>query len=204
MHIPGLLELTEREEIPKCMILLTGNLNVGKSCYSREFLLERINDKSDCVYISCTDTEEQFQNWLVDAGVSRTQINSNLHFINPYMRRRAGDNSSQLAGIIAEIKEEISANSHDSNAGHPSLNMHKNTNRNENLIKKKKPNFTLIIDSLNHLIALFGLKEVEAFVTDVYFTSKIQRLSGVCSLTVPSLDQEQFERLSLSFDAIME
>ena len=204
MHIPGLLELTEREEIPKCMILLTGNLNVGKSCYCREFLLERVNDGSDCAYISCTETEEQFHNWLISAGASRTQINASLHFINPYMRRHAGDNSSQLPGIISEIKGEITANSHASNAGIPSLNTDKNLNRNENLAEKKKPNFTLIIDSLNHLIALFGLKEVEAFVTDVYFTSKIERLSGICSLTVPSLDQEQFERLSLSFDAILE
>ena len=40
--------------------------------------------------------------------------------------------------------------------------------------------------------------------TDVYFTSKIQGLSGICCLTVPSIDKEQYERLSLSFDAILE
>ena len=81
MHIPGLLEITEREEIPKCMILLTGNSNVGKSCYSREYLLEQINDGSDCVYISCTESEEQFQNWLLGAGISRNQINCSLHLL---------------------------------------------------------------------------------------------------------------------------
>ena len=203
MHIPGLLEITEREEIPKCMILLTGNSNVGKSCYSREYLLEQINDGSDCVYISCTESEEQFQNWLVGAGISRNQINSSLHFINPYIRRNAGDNSSQLPWIVSEIKE-ITANPHVSNTGNPSLDTDKQWNQTENRTEKKKTNFTLIIDSLNHLITLFGLKEVEAFLTDVYFTSKIQGLSGICSLTVPSLDKEQFERLSLSFDAVLE
>lgn len=203
MHIPGLLELTEREEIPKCMILLTGNSNVGKSCYSREYLLERINDGSDCIYISCTETEEQFQNWMINAGVSRIQINSNLHFINPYVRKKAGDNSSQLPRIISEIKE-IAANSRGSSTGIPSIDTEKKWNRIGNPTERKKSNFTLIIDSLNHLIALFGLKEVESFVTDIYFTSKIQLLSGICNLTVPSLDHEQFERLSLSFDAILE
>ncbi|MGB7632772.1 MAG: ATPase domain-containing protein [Nitrososphaeraceae archaeon] len=203
MHIPGLLELTEREEIPKCMILLTGNSNVGKSCYAREFLLERMNDGSDCVYISCTDTEEQFQNWMISAGVARTLINSSLHFINPYIRRSAGDNSSQLIGIISEIKEITSA-THNSNIGNSNVGTENERNRIKNLPEKKKPNFTLIIDSLNHLIALFGLKEVEGFVTDVYFTSKIQGLSGICCLTVPSIDKEQYERLSLSFDAILE
>jgi len=204
MHIPGLLELTEREEIPNCMILLTGNSNVGKSCYSREYLLERINNSSDCVYISCTNTEEQFQNWMLSAGCSRDQIDSNLHFINPYIRRNSGgESSSKLPWILSEIKE-ITVNSHSSNAGIPNLNAGKKFNGIENLVKKKNPNFTLIIDSLNHLIALFGLKEVEAFATDLYFTSKIQQLSGICSLTIPSLDEEQFERLGLSFDAILE
>src|SRR5919106_1898871 len=203
MHIPGLLELTEREEIPKCIILLTGNSNVGKSCYSREYLLEQINDDSDCVYISCTEREEQFQNWMEGAGVSRSQINSNLHFINPYIRRSAGDNSLQLPWIISEIKE-ITNNLHGSNARIPSLDTDKQVNQTQNQAGKKKRNFTLIVDSLNHLITLFGLKEVEAFVTDVYFTSKIQGLSGICSLTVPSLEQGEFERLSLSFDAVLE
>src|SRR5262245_33163497 len=116
MHIPGLIELTDREEIPQCMILLTGNSNVGKSCYSREYLLEQINDGSDCIYISCTETEEQFQNWMIARGVSRNQINSNLHFINPYIRKKAGDNSSQLSGIISEIKD-VSGNSSGLNTG---------------------------------------------------------------------------------------
>jgi KaiC/GvpD/RAD55 family RecA-like ATPase len=203
MHIPGLLELTEREEIPKCMILLTGNSNVGKSCYSREYLLERINDGSDCVYISCTNTEEQFQNWMLSAGCSRAQLDSNLHFINPYLRRNTEESSSKLPWIISEIKA-ITASSHGPNGGNPNLGSDRKWNRTENLMEKKRSNFTLIIDSLNHLIALFGLKEVEAFVTDLYFTSKIQQLSGICCLTIPSLDQEQFERLSLSFDAILE
>jgi KaiC/GvpD/RAD55 family RecA-like ATPase len=203
MHIPGLLELTEREEIPKCMILLTGNSNVGKSCYSREYLLEQINDGSDCVYISCTETEEQFQNWMEGAGVSRSEINSSLHFINPYVRRNAGDNSLHLPGIISEIKA-ITNNHNGVNARTSSLDTDTQWKQTKNRIGKKKRNFTLIVDSLNHLIALFGLKEVEAFVTDVYFTSKIQGLSGICSLTVPSLDQGDFERLSLSFDGILE
>ena len=59
MHIPTLIELTEREEIPRSLILLTGNTNVGKSLYCRQFLVDRLNDGSECVYINCTSTEEQ-------------------------------------------------------------------------------------------------------------------------------------------------
>jgi KaiC/GvpD/RAD55 family RecA-like ATPase len=202
MHIPGLHELTEREEIPKCMILLTGNSNVGKSCYSRDYLLEQINDGSDCVYISCTETEEKFQDWMGSVGVSRNQINSTMHFINPYLRRNAGDNSSQLPWIISEIKE-ITDSPRVLDAKTVTPDTMKQWNQTENRNQNKR-NVTLIIDSLNHLIALFGLKEVEAFVTDVYFTSKIHGLSGICNLTVPSLDQAEFERLSLSFDAVLE
>ena len=203
LHIPGLLELTEREEIPNCMILLTGNSNVGKSCYCREYLVERINEGSDCIYISCTNTDEQFQNWMVDAGCSRSQIGSSLHFINPYTRRNTRELNSKLTWIISEIKE-ITAKSHGSNAEVANLDTDNKLNRTDTPMRNKSPNFTLIIDSLNHLIALSGLKEVGAFVTDLYFMSKIQQISGICSLTVPSLDQEQVERLSLSFDAVME
>src|SRR5215510_4324814 len=136
MHIPGLIELTDREEIPKCMILLTGNSNVGKSSYSREYLLEQINDGLDCIYISCTETEELFQNWMMSRGVSRVQINSNLHFINPYVRKKAGDNGSQLPGIISEIKD-ISGNSSSTSSGIQSIEVEKKQNRAGNALDTK-------------------------------------------------------------------
>ena len=56
---------------------------------------------------------------------------------------------------------------------------------NENVVSNKKKNMTIIVDSLNHLIALFGLKDVEAFIADVYFTSKMYALTGICALTLP-------------------
>ena len=136
MHIPGLLELTDREEITKSMILLTGNSNVGKSCYSREYLLERINDGSDCVFISCTNTEEQFQNWMLGAGVSRAQIDSSLHFINPYIRRNTEESSSKLPWIISEIKE-ITASYLGSKAEIPNLGSDREWNRTEHVMEKK-------------------------------------------------------------------
>lgn len=203
MHFPGLLELTDREQIPNCMILLTGNSYVGKSCYCREYLLERMNNGSNSIYISCTNTDEQFQKWLLSAGFSRTQIESRLHFINPYTRRNTGESNSKLTWILSEIKEII-AKSHDSNPVFSNPDEDNRKNRTDTNMRNKRSNFTLIIDSLNHLIALFGLNEIAAFLTDLYFTSKIQQLSGICSLTIPSLDQDQVDRLSLSFDAVME
>jgi archaellum biogenesis ATPase FlaH/class 3 adenylate cyclase len=202
MHIPGLAELTEREEIPRCLILLTGNSNVGKSCYCREFLLGSMNDRSNCAYISCAETEEQLQDQLVRAGVSRIEISTRFHFINPYIRRQSGDTGLQLSKIVSEMKEIMEDHSSLIAGGHDSTTNVKQiagiTPENRNM------NFTLIVDSLNHLIALFGLQAVEAFVTDLYFTSKMQRVSGICSLTVPSLDEDQIDRLNRSFDAILE
>ena len=37
LHMPGLLELTVREEIPDCMILLAGNSSVGESLHHSAF-----------------------------------------------------------------------------------------------------------------------------------------------------------------------
>ena len=204
MHIPGLFELTEREELPSCMILSIGNSNVGKSCYSKEYLLEQINYDADCIYISCTETEEQFHNWLVSIGVSHVQISSHLHFINPYIRKKTGDDKWRLSRIISEIQEVTDDHSHGSNDRIPTIDIEKKLVQSKNPVEKKKSRAILVIDSLNHLIALFGIEEVESFVTDIYFTSKIHALSGISNLTIPSLDPEHFERLSVSFDAILE
>ncbi len=103
----------------------------------REYLLEQINDDSDCVYISCTETEEKFQNWMESAGVSRNQINSSLHFINPYIRRNAGDNSSQLPWIVSEIKG-ITDNPHAPNGRIPSIDTDKQWNQTKNRTGRKK------------------------------------------------------------------
>ena len=72
MHIPTLIELTEREEIPRLLILLTGNTNVGKNLYCRQFLVDRLNEGSECVYMNCTSTAEQLLEWLHGIGVART------------------------------------------------------------------------------------------------------------------------------------
>ena len=107
MQIPALIELTEREEIPRSLILLTGNTNVGKSLYCRQFLVDRLNDGSECVYINCTSTEEQLLEWLDGIGVARTP---GLHFINPYLRKQSGrgDSSAELSNVLTEIKHVMS------------------------------------------------------------------------------------------------
>jgi archaellum biogenesis ATPase FlaH len=202
MHIPGLVELTGRDEIPRCLILLTGNSNVGKSCYCRQFLLESMNDRSNCVYISCAETEEQLQDWLVHVGISRVEISTRLHFINPYIRRQTGDTTLQLSKIVSEMKETVE-HSISLNAGDHDVST--SVKQRDGITPEgKKMNFTLIVDSLNHLIALFGFQAVEAFVTDLYFTSKMQRISGICGLTVPSFDEAQLASLNRSFDAFLE
>lgn len=200
MHIPALIELTEREEIPRSLILLTGNTNVGKSLYCRQFLVDRLNDGSECVYINCTSTEEQLLEWLDSIGVARTP---GLYFINPYLRKQSGrrDTSAELSNVLTEIKRVMSKPRQSAlgDAG-----PQKKSWDGHGLQDTEKTGLTLIVDSLNHLIALFGKAAVEAFITDIYFTSKMQRLSGICALTTPSLSNDELERLNQSIDAQLE
>ena len=56
-----------------------------------QLLVDRLNDDSECVYINCTSTEEQLQEWLNGIGVARTL---GLHFINPYLRKQSGGGDS--------------------------------------------------------------------------------------------------------------
>ena len=125
------------------------------------------------MYISCPTTEEQLQSWLVGVGVPMTDISTKLHFINPYVRRQR-DQKADLSSILSEMKEIL----------HTPLNLNipndvaaQPNEVDENVVSNKKKNMTIIVDSLNHLIALFGLKDVEAFIADVYFTSKNVRLN---------------------------
>jgi len=200
MQIPALIELTEREAIPRSLILLTGNTNVGKSLYCRQFLADRLKDDSECVYINCTSTEEHLLEWLDGIGVARTP---GLHFINPYMRKQSGggDSSVKLSNVLTEIKNAIS-NPRKSAIGNEGLQ--KKRGDDHGLQNTEKKDLTLIVDSLNHLIALFGKAAVEAFITDIYFTSKMQRLSGICALTTPSLSKDELDVLNQSFDALLE
>ncbi|MGA9318878.1 MAG: hypothetical protein WBV84_12570 [Nitrososphaeraceae archaeon] len=186
MQIPALIELTEREEIPRSLILLTGNTNVGKSLYCRQLLVDRLNDGSECVYINCASTEGQLLEWLNGIGVART---AGLHFINPYLRKQSGrgDSSAELSNVLTEIKHAMSK------PGQSALGdegPQKKSGDGHGLQDTEKKGLTLIVDSLNHLIALFGKAAVEAFITDIYFTSKMQRLSGICALTTPSLSKD--------------
>jgi archaellum biogenesis ATPase FlaH len=200
MHIPALIELTEREEIPRSLILLTGNTTVGKSLYCRQFLVDRLNDGSECVYINCTSTEEQLIEWLDGIGVARTP---GLHFINPYLRKQSGrgDTSAELSNVLTEIKHAMS-NPRQSVSGNEGPQ--KKRGDYHGLQNTEKKGLSLIVDSLNHLIALFGKAAVEAFITDIYFTSKMQQLSGIFALTIPSLSKDELERLNQSIDALLE
>ncbi|MFY9967220.1 MAG: adenylate/guanylate cyclase domain-containing protein [Nitrososphaeraceae archaeon] len=200
MQIPALIELTEREEIPRSLILLTGNTNVGKSLYCRQLLVDRLNDGSECVYVNCASTEEQLQEWLDGIGVART---AGLHFINPYLRKQSGrgDSSAELSNVLTEIKHAMSKPGQSALADE---GPQKESGDGHGLQDTAKKGLTLIVDSLNHLIALFGKAAVEAFVTDIYFTSKMQQISGICALTTPSLSKDELERLNQSIDALLE
>ena len=150
MHIPALIELTEREEIPRSLILLIGNTNVGKSLYCRQFLADRLNDGSECVYINCASTEEQLLEWLDGIGVARTP---GFHFINPYLRKQSGDSSAELSNVLTELKHAMSK------PGQSALGdegPQKKSGDGHGLQDTEKKGLTLIVDSLNHLIALFG------------------------------------------------
>ena len=174
---------------------------MGKAPIVKNFWLKELATNQIVCIFHVPTTEEQLQSWLVGVGVPMTDISTKLHFINPYVRRQTGDQKADLSSILSEMKEILNTplNLNIANDVAPQPNK-----IDENVVSNKKKNMTIIVDSLNHLIALFGLKDVEAFIADVYFTSKMYALTGICALTLPSLDMDQYERLNRSFDAILE
>jgi len=72
--------------------------------------------------------------------------------------------------------------------------------------KSAKPakNVRFICDSLTHLLALFEEKTVETFITKLYFILKSYNASAIFTLSTPSSNEYETNRISSIFDGLLE
>src|ERR671935_217591 len=162
MHIPGLTSLIDREEtLPSSiLLLLTGPPGVGKTMYCRQFL-------EDGLFY---DNE-------------KINLTQNSKFVNPYMYSESVNNSprqhSSNYSISASDSKAIGRTSNDNKLSFALTEIH------DSIVKIRKSaepaqssssgnirSIRLIIDSLTHLLAIFGESAVLKFITDVSFLLK--------------------------------
>ena len=201
VRIPGISRLMNRDSIPDNMLLLTGAAGSGKSIYCRQFFLEGINHGDYCIYVSSTLTDKQYRSQF--NSISELDLNNNSKFINPYYYKDV-DPSKKLSITVDEIRGIITEIKNSGNKKRPGRSSIKPE------ISKNKDNgpqgssMLLIVDSLTHLLAIFGEKAVETFVTDIYYLLKMFEVEAIFTLTTSSSNEYETNRLSSIFDGILE
>jgi KaiC/GvpD/RAD55 family RecA-like ATPase len=217
MHIPGTSVLTEKRTIPERLLLLTGPIGAGKTLYCKEFFEDGIFDRDYCIYISSSMTDRQFRAQF--CNIENLNLIQNSKFINPYLYKIAqgeqrtdpsisplvSENKSSSAvgmtrGInglsvtLAEIETTIARikefdNDSEHNSASPS-----NGNR----------GIRVVVDSLTHLLTLFGEDAVLKFINDLSFLLRDCGAMAIFTLTSPVSNEYLINALSSIFDGIIE
>jgi len=190
-----------RDSIPDSMLLLTGTAGSGKSIYCRQFFLEGINHGDYCIYVSSTLTDKQYRSQF--NSISEIDLNNNSKFIIPYYykdidpSKKLSISVDEFRGIITEIKNSSNKKRPGRFDTKPEISKNKDNG-------PEGSSMLLIVDSLTHLLAIFGEKAVETFVTDIYYLLKMFEVEAIFTLTTSSSNEYETNRLSSIFDGILE
>jgi KaiC/GvpD/RAD55 family RecA-like ATPase len=212
MHIPGISLLTDKKTIPKSLLLLTGPVGAGKTMYCKQFFEDGILERDYCIYVSSSLTNKQFRTHF--SNIENQDLIQNSKFINPYLYR--GAISKQVEDYsISRYSPTVSNNKTSSG-----LEMSQGTNKlsltlaeidgtlaqintlaNESTAKR---GIRVVIDSITHLLTLFGEDAVLKFINDLSFLLKEAEAMAIFTLTSPLSNEYLINALSSIFDGIIE
>ena len=228
MQIPGISDLLDKGVIPDSLLLLIGPAGAGKSMYCRQFFSDGLFDGDYCIYISSSLTNKQFISHF--SNIEKINLIQNSKFINPYLYRSSLDSQSVGRGIevensnkllsltLKDIQDSITkvtkyVNSDDENIISRISSVGNSLNRSNAIYSPNASNSSdnnnnsrairVVVDSLTHLLAVFGETAVLQFVNDLSFFLKEVEAMAIFTLTTPTSD---FLTNSLSsiFDGIIE
>lgn len=192
MRIPGISHLVGKENISDSILLLTGSSGAGKSIYCRQFILDGISQNEHCIYLSSSLTIDQYKDLLSDLGEKVIQKYST--FINPYIIDI--EENKKLSFALSEVTNALN------NVG--VAKKQQIVNRPSFTDTKPLKSARLVCDSLTHLLAIFGEKAIETFITKLYFVLKSYNVSAIFTLTTPSSSEYETNRIGSIFDGILE
>jgi KaiC/GvpD/RAD55 family RecA-like ATPase len=192
MQIPGLIHLVGKDNISNSILLLTGASGTGKSIYCRQFLLEGISQNDYCIYMSSNLTADQYDELV--SNLEKDIVSKNSLFINPYFNEI--EESKKLSFTLKEMTSALNR------AGVPLKRRF--VDPPSSTATNPAKNVRFICDSLTHLLALFGEKLIETFITELYFSLKSYNASAIFTLSTPSTSEYETNRISSIFDGILE
>jgi KaiC/GvpD/RAD55 family RecA-like ATPase len=112
---PGSLELV-RGDIPSSSILLVGPPGIGKTIFSKQFLVNGLLLKEGCIYVTTEETTENFFNSLRMYGIDANVTEGMINVVDCYSWRmsgsRSGNKSISELSLISKNLDEVSHSGH--------------------------------------------------------------------------------------------
>ena len=230
MRIPGTTALIEKGTIPESVLLLTGPIGSGKTMYCRQFLVDGLLDKDYCIYVSSSLSDKQFRTQF--SNIENLNLIENSKFINPYLldgsvgnqgyssfshySSAVSDNKTSVRGLeknesvnklsltLAEIEATITQINRLA-ADDPGHNSSINKNIDRDITSSTgNRSIRVVVDSLTHLLTLFGEDAVLKFVNDLSFLLKDAEAMAIFTLTSPLPNEYLTNALSSILDGIIE
>ena len=182
-QVPGVNELLDHGiSLPAGLFLLIGSPGVGKTMYSRQFILDGLRNNDTCAFISSSITENQFK--LLFSGTDQNLIR-NLKFLKP-----CGNISSRRdspAKILGAIKILESAK--------------KGPDKSEKR-KQREGSTRLVVDSLTHMSLICGERFMLKFISGLSALVRENKSIAICTLATS--EQRLRDTLSAFAEGILE
>jgi KaiC/GvpD/RAD55 family RecA-like ATPase/class 3 adenylate cyclase len=195
VQIPGIFDLTGKNNIPPSLFLLVGSAGTGKSMYCRQFIMDGILRSDYCIYISPNMTEKKFRSLF--PKLEAEALNRSSKFINPYLRidtRNISKNSNDTADdldklkpTLAEIHEILVIQKRENDQHNSSIQGHLENSKNNDLSSSssssKGISIRVVVDSLTQFFVLFGESAVLKFIGELSLLLKEFEASAIFTLT---------------------
>ena len=197
VQIPGIFDLTGKNNIPPSLFLLVGSAGTGKSMYCRQFIMDGILRSDYCIYISPSMTEKKFRSLF--PKLEAVALNRSSKFINPYLRidtrniakdsNETADDQDKLKLTLAEI-HEILVNQKRENDQNNSSSIHGHLENSKikdlaaaSSSSSKGISIRVVVDSLTQFFVLFGESAVLKFIGELSLLLKEFEASAIFTLT---------------------
>ena len=186
-QIPGLSSLFDKDRIPYGLLLLYGPIGSGKSVYCRQFFLDGVEEGDYCIYLSSNLTERHYRN--IFSNLHESDLSQNTKFINP-LRYDANKFEDKLTQTLIDIRNTIGESKKTKYAA------------------ERKCGIRMVVDSLTHLLTLFGETVIIKFITELSLILHDVEAMAIFTLTLDTISSSSSKNLintlSSIFDGILE
>ena len=106
---PGSSELV-RGEVPPSSILLIGPTGIGKTIFSKQFILNGLQQNEVCIYISTEeDTDSFFDSFeIFHEDLRRFIENGSIQFVDCYSWRATGGSAEKKTNLTSKLQSLLS------------------------------------------------------------------------------------------------